>query len=137
METHTTEAPGGRASRVKDRFGLIAEAGYQPVMHSLLLDQKALGLSSPQLNVLLHISMHWYEPHSFPFPSARTIANRMGLNIRTVQEHIKALEEKGFFRVVKGDRRGDLDRYDLTPMLQKLEPYALRRIRLTKERVFD
>jgi hypothetical protein len=126
-----------RHGRVSDRFGVVADAGYQPVMSVLMLHQAQLGISSEQLNVLLNISMHWFEPHTFPFPHTATIAKRMGIGPRAVQGHLRALKRKGYVNVIPGRTRTDPKRYDIRPLVKAMEPYAKERIALVGERSFD
>jgi hypothetical protein len=74
--------------RITDRFGVVAAAGYQPLPDVLLFHQHELGLSSEVLNVALHILAHWYAPERLPFPSAKTIARRMGVSERTIERYL-------------------------------------------------
>lgn len=53
--------------RVQDKFGIVADAGFQAVPDVLLLHQHELGLRSEDLNVLLQIATHWYLPETMPF----------------------------------------------------------------------
>jgi hypothetical protein len=83
-----------RTGRVTERLGVVAAAGYQPLPDVLLFHQKELGLSSEELNVTLHILAHWYAPERLPFPSAKTIARRMGVADRTVERYLTSLRKK-------------------------------------------
>ena len=51
----------------------------------LLKSQTSLGLNATELVVLLNLTMHWWFPKQKPFPRSQTIAQRMGVDVRTVQ----------------------------------------------------
>lgn len=115
--------------RISARFGIVAAAGYQPLPDVLLFHQHELGLSSEELNVALHILAHWYAPERLPFPSAKTIARRMGVGERTIERYLTQLRQKGYlvkYRRPKGARvrKG----HDLTPLIKRLEPLAHKRL---------
>jgi hypothetical protein len=111
--------------RVKDRFGVVADAGFQPLPDVLLFNQAELGLRSEDLNVLLHVTAHWYLPERMPFPRAATIAKRMGVSERTVQRTLTRLRKLGLIGKVKNpDGRPAID---LAPLIQRLTPFAKKR----------
>ncbi|MGA8610353.1 MAG: helix-turn-helix domain-containing protein [Xanthobacteraceae bacterium] len=121
------------AGRIRDRLGIVADAGYQPLSNMLLFHQVELGLRSEDLNVLLHVMAHWYEPDSWPFPKAQTIATRMGVSERSVHRSLSRMRERGLMRKVKGGanmayRIG----YDLTPLVEKLTVFAKNKITAKK-----
>jgi DNA-binding MarR family transcriptional regulator len=118
-----------RTGRVTERLGVVAAAGYQPLPDVLLFHQKELGLSSEELNVTLHILAHWYAPERLPFPSAKTIARRMGVADRTVERYLTSLRKKGYlvkYRHPKGARRRK--GHDLSPLIERLKPLAQQRL---------
>jgi predicted transcriptional regulator len=88
--------------RVRARFGVVVDPGFQPLPDVLLFHQAELGLTSEELNVLLNVTAHWYEPERMPFPRATSIARRMGSSERTVLRHLQSLIVKGFLVKVKG-----------------------------------
>jgi len=59
------------AGRIRDRLGVVAQAGYQPLPDMLLFHQVALEVSSEDLNVLLNLMAHWYEPGKVALPQSR------------------------------------------------------------------
>lgn len=123
--------------RISDRWGVVAEVGYQAVPDVLILKQSELGLTSAELNALLNLTAHWWRPQDFVFPGAATIARRMNVTQRTVQRIISSLAKKGF---IKKNRtaKGDIF-FDMTPLKEKLAPVAeklleeRRRLRLIRE----
>ena len=88
--------------RVRARYGQLADAGFQPLPDVLLFHQSEVGLSSEELNVLLNVMAHWYEPERLPFLRSTTIAKRMGVSERTVQRLLAALSHKGFLKKIRG-----------------------------------
>jgi DNA-binding MarR family transcriptional regulator len=126
--------------RVTERFGVVAAAGYQPLPDVLLFHQAELRLTSEELNVVLHILAHWYAPERLPFPTAKTIARRMGCGERTVERYLTSLRKKGFlvkYRTPKG-MRWRRKYHDLSPLIERLKPLAeqrleVRRVRLREE----
>jgi DNA-binding MarR family transcriptional regulator len=122
--------------RVTARFGVVAAAGYQPLPDVLLFHQSELGLNSEELNVALHILAHWYAPERLPFPSAKTIARRMGVGERTVERYLTSLRKKGFlvkYRHPKGVRRRK--GHDLSPLIERLKPLAHQRLEDRRQRL--
>ena len=117
-------APG--ESRIYDRYGDVSAAGFQPLPDVLLFHQAELGLKSDDLNVLLNILAHWYFPGSMPYLQTITIAKRMGVSARTVQRSIARLRQQGFLGRGEDTREGE--RFDVHPLLERLRPYAQRRI---------
>lgn len=123
--------------RIAERWGVVAEPGYQAVPDILLLKQRELEITSEELNVLLNLTAHWWRPKDFVFPGVSTIANRMDVSKRTIQRIVGSLTKKGF---VRKDRTVDGKIFfDLSPLEEKLKPFAekilaeRRRLRLLAE----
>ncbi|MDW9368575.1 MarR family transcriptional regulator [Sinorhizobium meliloti] len=112
--------------RISERWGRVADAGYQALPDVLLFAQSELRLSSEELNVLLNLLAHWWRPKDVVFPRATTIAERMGVSQRTVQRITKSLEGKGF--IVKRRTEDRRPYYDVTPTKILLAPYAEKRL---------
>lgn len=85
-------------SNVYSKWGDVALGGFQAVPDLLLRRQRELCLTSTDLVVLLNVLMHWWYADSPPFPRPTAIANRMGLNVRSVQRSVKDLEAMGLIR---------------------------------------
>jgi hypothetical protein len=112
--------------RVTARYGVVAEAGFQPVPDVLLFHQNELGLRSEDLNVLLNITAHWYFPERMPYPHPASIARRMGVSVRTVQRSLTRLRKIGLLGKSKKNEEGRTA-FDITPMVAKLTPLAKKR----------
>ncbi|HML06567.1 MAG TPA: helix-turn-helix domain-containing protein [Xanthobacteraceae bacterium] len=111
-------------ARVRHRLGIVGLPGFSPVPHLLLLHQHALELTSAELNVYLHVFMHWFDASRFPYPHTGTIAQRMGTTKRRVQQLINSLAKKGMLEKIPGVRKSDPKQYDVRPLLLKLQPQA-------------
>lgn len=112
--------------RVRARFGLVSDAGFQPVPDMLLFHQAELGVSSEELNVLLNVLAHWYDPERVPYPRVTSIAKRMGVSERSVQRALASLRKKGLVNVVKKASPTGTPGYDVTPLVDRLRPLAVR-----------
>jgi DNA replication protein DnaD len=112
-------------SRVVDRYGEAGKAGWSPLPDVLLFNQKKLGLISEDLNVLLNLMAHYYEPGEMPFVRPSVIAQRMGVSPRSVQRSIARLREKKL--ILKKYADGHVV-HDLTPLIAKLQPLAKHRM---------
>lgn len=125
------------AGRVRARFGEVADAGFQPLPDVLLFHQSELKVSSEELNVLLNLLAHWYEPERMPFPRPATIARRIGVSERTVQRLLVKLCKRGLIEKVKEQNATGTPAYDVRPLIENLRPYARKRLALlprTQER---
>ncbi len=94
------------------------------IIPSLLLRAQArLGLDSRQLVVLLHLIEHWWKAERMPYPSKKTLAERMRLTSRQVQRCIAVLEGNGLVkRVKRSSARGQMNnQYDLSGLVAKLK----------------
>lgn len=114
--------------RVQARFGLAADAGFLPLPDVVLFYQCELGIKSEDLNVLLNVLVHWYTPDQMPFPRVTTIAKRMGVSDRSVQRSLSRLRKLGLIGKAKNSAGREV--YDLKPLVEKLAPYARKRLAL-------
>jgi predicted transcriptional regulator len=124
IETTDAADPGPRKGRVTARYGVVAEAGFQPLPDVLLWYQFELGIRSEDLNVLLHILAHWYSPSRAPFPSAKRIANRMGVSERTVERSLTHLRRQGLIKRVESIGPHGGKAHDVRPLIERLKPFA-------------
>ena len=127
IRTPSSPSTASDSSRVQAKFGVVGDAGYQAVPNMLLFHQSEIGLRSEDLNVLLNITAHWFFRERLPFPRSRTIAKRMGVSERTVQRSLSRLREQGLILKTSFEGR---EAYDVTPLLNKLEPFAAKHVEL-------
>ncbi|WOH71127.1 helix-turn-helix domain-containing protein [Bradyrhizobium sp. NDS-1] len=124
-------------TRVRDRWGIVADPGYLALPFVILLFQGKLGLRPDDLNVLMNYLAHWHAADRMPFPHSITIAKRMGVSPRTVQRSLSRLQKGGFIRKMKKRHPKDPVAYDMNPLVEMLTPYAESRIRITAPTEFE
>lgn len=73
------------------KWNEAAKGGFQIVPDILFKKQVELGLSATDMLVLMNVTMHWWYPDQRPFPRVTTIADRMGVDARTVQRSMRKL----------------------------------------------
>jgi hypothetical protein len=128
----TSVMPRVDRSRVALRWGEdVTRAGYQPLPDALLIHQTELGLRSEDLNVLLHLLMHWHEADRMPFPRPTTIAKRMGVSERSVQRSLTRMRKFGILGKQRFRNEDGRQAFDLRPLIERLTPLARRRLVLS------
>lgn len=101
----TTPAAAGL---IEQRWGAGVNAGFVAVPVLLLRHQKALGISDGAMVVLMNILAAWWYEKKLPFPSSHTIAERMGVTLRTVQRHLGELERNGLLQRLRDTPNAEL-----------------------------
>jgi DNA replication protein DnaD len=125
--SHDTELATDRPSAVVAKWGNAANAGFQFVPDVLLKNQSELGLTALELVVLINLTMHWWYADQRPFPRSTTIAERMGVDVRTVQRALKRLAGLDLIqRVTVQTDNGEGTVIDLDGLVNKLSKLALR-----------
>ena len=124
-------------SRVREKWGFVTDPGFLTLPYVLLLHQSDLKISSEHLNVLLNFIAHWHAKGRMSRPRTATIARRMGISTRTVQRAVAWLLQNEFIAKVPRASRDDLQEYDLSPLVEKLRPYAWARIQYIQEKDFE
>lgn len=102
----------------------VLELGFCIIPSLLLRGQRRLGLNASQLTVLIHLADYWWDVDRKPWPSKRSLAERMNLKPRRVQAIIAELENAGFLRRIKRQNkyRGQLsNEYDPSGLVVKLK----------------
>ena len=87
-------------------------------------NQYLLGLNPTELVVLINLTMHWWYPKQRPFPRPTTIAERMGVDVRTVQRSLSRISELGLIRRIKTGS-GASTEIDLDGLVERLGNLAL------------
>jgi len=108
------------------------KAGWTVFPNVLFERQQALGLDPLDINILLHIASYWWSESGKPHPSKVTIAKAIGVDPRTVQRRIAALETANLIR--REERRisksgSKTNVYHLEGLIEAAKPYALEKIR--------
>ena len=124
----TSDSASKATEHIAARWGDALNAGFVAVPVLLLLHQKKLGISTGELTVLLNILAAWWAEKNLPFPSSQTMAQRMGVTVRTVQRHLAELEEKGLIKRLREGAGMGTDvvvmKYDPSGLVTQLKALA-------------
>jgi DNA-binding MarR family transcriptional regulator len=106
---------------IQEKFGDALLLGFTVIPAILLREQHTLRLNDGEMLVTMHLMLAWWEKDRLPYTKPATIARRMGVTARTVQRHMKGLEEKNLlFRVVDPED-SEKTSFDLAPLVSRLE----------------
>lgn len=102
----------------------VMDLGFCIVPSLLLRAQPRLKLNPTQLAVLMHLADYWWDVDRKPYPTKKTLGERLGLSARQVQRYVAELEAMGF--VQRNGRtaphRGKLsNEYDLSGLVNRLK----------------
>ena len=103
------------------------DLGFCIIPSLLLKAQKRLGLNPTQLAVLMHLADFWWDAERKPYPSKKTLSERLNLSERQVQRYIAELESAGLVLRIErtAAHRGKLsNQYDLSGLVAKLKELA-------------
>lgn len=114
--------------RAVEKWEAAADAGFQTLPDILLRKQVELGLSPTDMLVLINVTMHWWYKDQLPFPRSTTIADRMGVDARTVQRSIRKMQDLGLIErenetLEDGTTRSVLN---LSTLVKRLSGFARR-----------
>lgn len=102
----------------------VMALGFCMVPSLLLRAQPRLKLNPTQLAVLMHLADYWWDVERKPFPTKKTLGERLGLSPRQVQRYMAELEEMGYVKRIerRAPHRGKLsNEYDLTGLVDRLK----------------
>lgn len=133
MATTTTAATTASATatdrKIEKKWGAaLASTGWAAIPNVIVQRQKALGLTPLDINIILQLLTYWWEPGALPHPSKAKIAASIGVNARTVQKRIAAMETAGFIkrRERRTSRNGSSTNiYDFSGLIKAAHPFAL------------
>ncbi|WP_316398030.1 helix-turn-helix domain-containing protein [Bradyrhizobium sp. 33ap4] len=132
MDTAVT--PTVARHSLREKWDYVIDPGFLALPYVLLLHQAEMGLSSENLNVLLNFLAHWHAEGRLAYPHTNTIAKRMGVSKRSVQRSVSWLVKEGFLAKLPKRNIRDRQVFDLTPLVEKLKPFAWARIQLMQQR---
>lgn len=115
--------------RLSEKWGQeTMEAGFTVIPSILLRCQARLRFGAMELAVLVHLLEHWWNPEDMPWPSKKTIADRLDVSPRTVQRAVVKLEEVNLVvrkeRYSRQTRGRTSNEYDLSPLVARLKEIA-------------
>ena len=120
IETVTTEPVSGNET-IDAKWGAALSAGFVAVPNVLIKHQRKLNLTQNELTVIMNLLLHWWYKDKMPFPSTRNIAERSGLEVRTIQRALQSLQSKKMIAKVQQD---DKLVFNLEGLRTQLEAYA-------------
>jgi predicted transcriptional regulator len=119
-----------RINESKWSKGLMA-AGWTVIPNVIIERQLVLGLDAIDINILMHLALHWWTADNKPHPSKSTIAKALKVHPRTVQRHIAAMERSGLIRReqrrVKG-KGSNTNLYHFDGLIKEAIPYAIEKV---------
>lgn len=110
----------------------LMDAGWNVIPNIIIERQEALGLDAIDMNIVLHLSQYWWQSDNLPHPSVATIAKAIGVKPRTVQKHVRGLEDANLVKRIerrhtKTGSRTNL--YDFSGLIAAAKPYAKEKMR--------
>lgn len=134
----TSKVPGVDVDKQEHRWGKsLIDAGWVAFPSAFLQRQEALGLDPLDINILLQLADHWWERDNLPFPSKKTLADRIGVKPRTIQRHIARMESAGFVkRIERRHRNGGnkTNHYSFDGLIREAEPFAQEALKEREKR---
>lgn len=119
--TSAANPQGPRSHAARWKHDSLFKRGYLAVPISFLENYARLkqygGLTHTEATVVLQIMSFKWDARA-PFPSYPKLAKRLNTSPKTVQRHIKALEDKGYLKRLA--RKGRSNEFDLTPLFDAL-----------------
>ena len=105
------------------------DQGFTVIPSVLLRSQRRLQFKCNELAVLVHLIEHWWKPGSMPWPKKSTIAERLGVSIKTVQRAIVKLEKEKLIqrkdRFLPANQGRTSNEYDLSLLVERLNEIAV------------
>ena len=111
--------------RAVTKWRHAALGGFQVIPDILFKKQAELDLSATDMLVLINVTMHWWYRDQRPFPRTTTVANRMGVDSRTVQRSLQKLMDLGLVARVEEEKDGETRQViDLEGLVSRLSDYV-------------
>ena len=134
----TSQALGVDVGKLEHRWGKpLIDAGWVAFPSVFLQRQQALGLDPLDVNILLQLADHWWERNNLPFPSKKTLADRIGVKPRTIQRHISRMESAGFVKRIErrhSNGGNKTNRYNFDGLIRAAEPFAQEALKEREKR---
>jgi hypothetical protein len=85
----------------------LVASGWTAIPTVIVEHQRELGLDALDVNILVQLSSLWWSAEMRPHPSKRHLAEAIGVDPRTIQRRVAALEAKQLLR--REERRDNLE----------------------------
>jgi DNA-binding transcriptional regulator YhcF (GntR family) len=112
---------------------LLMDSGWMALPNVVVENQRALGLDAVDINILLHLIRHWWQPDNLPHPSKRTIAECMSIDQSTVRRHLAKMERNGLIsRVARYDKTlgQKTNAYEFSGLIEQCRAFAVETLKL-------
>lgn len=113
---------------IEKRWGkALTSAGWTAIPNILFERGQELGLKTLDIVIILHLAGYWWKAGNDPYPSKETLAKAIGVEPRTVQRRIAAMEEKKFIQRIerKSAKGGNLsNKYSFAGLIKAATPMA-------------
>lgn len=123
---------GPSVSEIEKRWSKpLVQAGWTAIPSVIIQRQKALGLDALDVNILIYLATYWWKAGHNPYPSKATIAETIGVDKRTVQRRIAAMEGAGLIRrKMRYKQRGgqNTNEYTFDGLINEATPFAQEEI---------
>lgn len=130
ISTTTARQPktGGTDRKIAQKWGpILTGPGWAAIPNVIIRRQKALGLTPLDINIIMQLLTYWWEPENLPRPSKKTIAAAIGVEPRTVQRRIAAMEKAKFIKRLPRSSAAsgsNPNLYDFSGLIVAAEPFA-------------
>lgn len=130
----TTASPKSKKSAAEDnkkieqRWGKdLTAAGWTAIPNVLFECSQQLKLKHLDIVIILHLAGYWWHAGNDPYPTKQTLAAKIGVEPRTIQRAIAALEEKGYItRKARTSKLGGnlSNSYSFEGIIEAAKPFA-------------
>jgi hypothetical protein len=106
-------------------------AGWSGIPNIIIERQRALGLDPIDMNIILHLTQYWWRADNPPSPSVKTIADALGLGVRTIQKRVSTLEAAKLIERVErrqGKFGSQTNLYKLDGLIEAATPFAKEKL---------
>jgi DNA-binding transcriptional regulator YhcF (GntR family) len=129
IKTQTDGAADLRTNEKKWTKTLM-DAGWTALPSVIIENQRQLGLSPLDINIIVYLASKWWTAEGRPYPSKSTMAKAMQVHSRTIQKHIAGLEGAGYIR--REERRmptgSKTNIYHLDGLIEAATPFAAEKL---------
>ena len=112
---------------LRQKWRSSLDTGWTVVPSVLIRGLPRLHIGAGELAVLISLIDYWWSPDDPPWPSKKALAERLGVSQKTIQRYLAVLKLEGLIVSEARHRAGGgetSNRYDLTPLVAKLEEIA-------------
>jgi DNA-binding MarR family transcriptional regulator len=111
--------PKAAPGEVKHRWtAVLVQDGWTAVSNYFLKNYSRLGISSLEAMFIIHL-LHFKWNEHMPYPTFKTLSERMGLSDAATRTHARNLERKKYLMRIR--KLGDPNTFDLSLLFEALE----------------